>query len=53
MRGDKFEQIQRLVGHHGEIWALAMSHTGDFIVSASHDTSQYLMLRSLLALKKL
>ncbi|KXG46225.1 Small-subunit processome, Utp12 [Penicillium griseofulvum] len=37
--GDKFEQIQRLVGHHGEIWALAMSHTGDFIVSASHDKS--------------
>lgn len=37
--GDKFEQIQRLVGHHGEIWALAMSHSGDFIVSASHDKS--------------
>ncbi|CAI7620581.1 unnamed protein product [Penicillium discolor] len=37
--GDKFEQIQRLVGHHGEIWALAMSHTGDFVVSASHDKS--------------
>ncbi|CAG7946055.1 unnamed protein product [Penicillium nalgiovense] len=37
--GDKFEQIQRLVGHHGEIWALAMSRTGDFIVSASHDKS--------------
>ncbi|CAG8101577.1 unnamed protein product [Penicillium salamii] len=37
--GDKFEQIQRLVGHHGEIWALAMSRSGDFIVSASHDKS--------------
>ena len=37
--GDKFEQIQRLTGHHGEIWALAISHTGDFIVSASHDKS--------------
>ncbi|KAJ5921987.1 hypothetical protein N7516_009690 [Penicillium verrucosum] len=37
--GDKFEQIQRLVGHHGEIWALAMSRTDDFIVSASHDKS--------------
>ena len=37
--GDKFEQIQRLPGHHGEIWALAMSHSGDFIVSASHDKS--------------
>ena len=37
--GDKFEQIQRLDGHHGEIWALAVSRTGDFIVSASHDKS--------------
>jgi U3 small nucleolar RNA-associated protein 12 len=37
--GDKFEQIQRLDGHHGEIWALAVSRTGAFIVSASHDKS--------------
>lgn len=37
--GDKFEQIQRLDGHHGEIWALAMSHSGRFLVSASHDKS--------------
>lgn len=37
--GDKFEQIQRLGGHHGEIWALAVSRTGAFIVSASHDKS--------------
>ncbi|KAM3067657.1 beta transducin [Clarireedia jacksonii] len=37
--GDKFEQIQRLDGHHGEIWALAISRTGDFVVSASHDKS--------------
>ncbi|KAI9845800.1 MAG: hypothetical protein M1837_004480 [Sclerophora amabilis] len=37
--GDKFEQIQKLDGHHGEIWALAISHTGDFVVSASHDKS--------------
>lgn len=37
--GDKFEQIQRLDGHHGEIWALAVSKTGDFLVSASHDKS--------------
>jgi U3 small nucleolar RNA-associated protein 12 len=37
--GDKFEQIQRLDGHHGEIWALAVSRTGDFVVSASHDKS--------------
>lgn len=37
--GDKFEQIQKLRGHHGEIWALAVSRTGEFIVSASHDKS--------------
>ncbi|KAJ9307274.1 hypothetical protein DTO217A2_3153 [Paecilomyces variotii] len=37
--GDKFEQIQKLEGHHGEIWALAVSHSGEFLVSASHDKS--------------
>lgn len=37
--GDKFEQIQRLDGHHSEIWAMAVSRTGSFIVSASHDKS--------------
>ncbi|KAJ9669232.1 beta transducin [Coniosporium apollinis] len=37
--GDKFEQIQKLTGHHGEIWALTVSRTGDFLISASHDKS--------------
>ncbi|PYI28210.1 WD domain protein [Aspergillus indologenus CBS 114.80] len=37
--GDKFEHIQKLAGHHGEIWALAISHSGEFIVTASHDKS--------------
>ena len=37
--GDKFEQIQRLDGHHGEVWAIAVSHTGNFLVSAGHDKS--------------
>jgi U3 small nucleolar RNA-associated protein 12 len=37
--GDKFEQIQKLDGHHGEIWALAVSRTGEFVVTASHDRS--------------
>lgn len=37
--GDKFEQIQRLDSHHGEVWALAVSRTGNFLVSASHDKS--------------
>ena len=37
--GDKFEQIQKLDGHQGEIWAIAVSRTGEFVVSASHDKS--------------
>ncbi|OAA67614.1 WD domain-containing protein [Cordyceps fumosorosea ARSEF 2679] len=37
--GDKFEQIQRLDGHHGEVWAIAVSHSGNFLVSAAHDKS--------------
>ncbi|CCU76091.1 WD40 domain-containing protein [Blumeria hordei DH14] len=37
--GDKFEQIQKLENHHGEIWALVVSKTGEFFVSASHDKS--------------
>ncbi|KAL3964117.1 hypothetical protein ACCO45_001121 [Purpureocillium lilacinum] len=37
--GDKFEQIQRLDGHHGEVWSIAISRTGNFLVSAAHDKS--------------
>ncbi|KAL9004281.1 MAG: hypothetical protein Q9188_002886 [Gyalolechia gomerana] len=37
--GDKFEQIQKLEGHHGEIWAMTVSRTGEFFVTASHDKS--------------
>ncbi|KAH9840489.1 WD domain-containing protein [Teratosphaeria destructans] len=37
--GDKFEQIQKLEGHHGEIWAMAISRTGEMVVTASHDKS--------------
>ncbi|ROT37270.1 WD40 repeat-like protein [Sodiomyces alkalinus F11] len=37
--GDKFEQIQKLHGHHGEIWAMAVSHSGTMLVSAGHDKS--------------
>ncbi|THH11473.1 hypothetical protein EW145_g624 [Phellinidium pouzarii] len=37
--GDKFENIQKLEGHHGEIWALAVSHQGKFVVTGSHDKS--------------
>ena len=37
--GDKFEQIQKLEGHHGEIWAMVVSRTGETVVSAGHDKS--------------
>ncbi|KAL2118999.1 hypothetical protein VTJ04DRAFT_5958 [Mycothermus thermophilus] len=36
---DKFEQIQRIDGHQGEVWALAVARSGTFVVSASHDKS--------------
>jgi U3 small nucleolar RNA-associated protein 12 len=36
---DKFEQIQRLRGHHGEVWAMVVARTGDFVCTASHDKS--------------
>ena len=35
----QFELIQKLAGHHGEIWALAVSHRGTFVVTGSHDKS--------------
>jgi U3 small nucleolar RNA-associated protein 12 len=37
--GDKFEQIQKLTGHHSEIWAMAVASSGEFLVTASHDKS--------------
>ncbi|KAF2723212.1 WD40 repeat-like protein [Polychaeton citri CBS 116435] len=37
--GDKFEQIQRLDGHKGEVWAMVVSRTGETVVTASHDKS--------------
>ncbi|KAK3716673.1 beta transducin [Vermiconidia calcicola] len=37
--GDKFELIQRLEGHKGEVWAMVVGRTGELIVSASHDRS--------------
>lgn len=35
----QFEGIQKLDGHHGEIWALAVSHYGNFVVTGSQDKS--------------
>ncbi|KAF9937104.1 hypothetical protein BGZ65_001814 [Modicella reniformis] len=37
--GDKFENILKLEGHHGEVWALAVGTYGNIVVSASHDRS--------------
>ena len=37
--GDKFEQIQKLGGHYGEVWAIAVSKSGNFLVTTSHDKS--------------
>jgi WD40 repeat protein len=29
--------MQKFDGHHGEVWALAVSHLGEFVVSGPHD----------------
>ena len=36
---DHFEQVMALRGHHGEVWGIACSGVGDFIVSCSNDRS--------------
>ena len=36
---DKFELLLTLEGHHAEVWCLAVSSRGDFIVTGSHDRS--------------
>ncbi|KAF3813249.1 hypothetical protein GH733_018413 [Mirounga leonina] len=43
---DKFEHIQTLEGHHQEIWCLAISPSGDYVVSSSHDKSLRLWERT-------
>jgi U3 small nucleolar RNA-associated protein 12 len=35
----QFENIQKLNGHHGEIWAMVVSNSGKFVVTGSHDKS--------------
>lgn len=35
----QFELIQKLDGHHAEVWALAVSNRGEFVVTGSHDKS--------------
>ena len=36
---DKFELLLTLEGHHAEVWCLAVSSLGDFVVTGSHDRS--------------
>lgn len=36
---DKFELLLTLGGHHAEVWSLAVSTHGDFVVTGSHDRS--------------
>ena len=36
---DKFELLLTLEGHHADVWCLAISNRGDFIVTGSHDRS--------------
>jgi len=35
----KFENIQKLEGHHSEVWALCVGKYGNFVVTGSHDRS--------------
>lgn len=37
--GDKFELIQTMEGHHGEVWSLAVGGRGDLVVSSGADRS--------------
>lgn len=36
---DKFELLLTLEGHHADVWCLAISNRGDFVVTGSHDRS--------------
>ncbi|CAO1614464.1 unnamed protein product [Sympodiomycopsis kandeliae] len=37
--GDKFELIQTMEGHHGEVWSLAVGSRGNLVVSSGADRS--------------
>lgn len=37
--GDKFEQILRLDGHQGEVWAMCLDRWGSVVATAGHDKS--------------
>lgn len=36
---DKFERIVTLNGHLNEIWTMAVSHDGKYVITGSHDKS--------------
>lgn len=36
---DTFELLLTLEGHHAEVWCLAVSSLGDFVITGSHDRS--------------
>lgn len=44
--GDKFQMIQHLRGHHGEVWAMAVGQHGQVVVSSGHDKSIRVWQRS-------
>eukprot|EP01029_Cantina_marsupialis_P009010 TRINITY_DN2111_c0_g2_i1.p1 TRINITY_DN2111_c0_g2~~TRINITY_DN2111_c0_g2_i1.p1 ORF type:complete len:814 (+),score=269.47 TRINITY_DN2111_c0_g2_i1:89-2530(+) len=43
---DHFTHVQTLKGHTAEIWSLAVSRKGDFLVSGSHDRSMRIWERT-------
>lgn len=43
---DRFEHILTLEGHKGEVWGLAAAPDGAFVVSASHDRSLRVWVRT-------
>ncbi|KAJ6811147.1 WD repeat-containing protein 3 [Iris pallida] len=36
---DKFQELLILEGHHAQVWCLAISNRGDFVITGSHDRS--------------
>ncbi len=43
---DKFENITKLDGHHGEIWALAVGKYGNVVITGSNDRSIRIWLKT-------
>lgn len=43
---DNFENVVTLSGHHGQVWALAVSDDGKYVSSSGHDRSLRLWERT-------